>query len=779
MDFDWHWPNGQPVTNPHGPRLAYDIETNGLLPDVSTIHSLVIEDLDNGKVYSCAGDQGRDVEGYLSIDYGLELLASASVAFGHNVLGYDSPVLKHLKPDWVPPFQRDTLVLSKMIWPTDKLKDLDFPRWNAAKARGRPEDFPGQLIGAHKLEAWGYRLGKMKGEYSATVKKLSKEYTEHGDLTKVPEEYRVLATYDKSGRPILDPWLRWNKPMQDYCEQDVRVTVEFLRLCIKHLSGVASAAKGVSWSPMSVFTEHLMWVHCLEQEERGFGYDLKSGVKLASDLKNRQARLEKELKSVFGSWFQPTTKDVERGEKPAKSYSAALTQYEHKVTRRRFSEKTGKELKPYVGPPLNHFDKDAPFVKGTIIDFNPKSRRHLGDRLQAVFGWQPTEWVGKEEDQAKVDETTIKEMEESVLPQSVKEMILEYLVVSKTLGQLADGRKSWNDLCGPDGRIHGRVDPLGTVSHRGAHKDPNLGQVPSVTVKETKDATGSVIAKEVVLGWKGGFGAECRSLFRPGSARMPCQTGTDASGLELRLLGHYLHPYDDGAFATRVSTPGLDIHAENAKITGLSRAETKTTTYAFLYGAGNLKIGIGVGVPEEQIAQLSTASSAQSYVRFMKKVLKDKFVMPDKKTLALIARGSEVSKAFLNGITGLKDLKDAVTAEGQQFGFIIALDGRKLYIRKPHASLNQLLQGGGAIVCKMWALEVDAILQQDHHLKPDWDYGQMGWIHDELQFEHQDGLQEVIAAASSEGMRRVAEKLNFRGELATESKHGSNWMECH
>lgn len=775
VSFDWHYPKAAPK----GRRFAFDIETNGLLPDVNKLHSLVLIDLDSGVTTSCAWHRasGQNYDGHYSIEHGLKLLSEASLLIAHNGLSYDVPVLKHLVPGWdTKATIRDTLVLSKMLWPTDKLKDLDFPRWRGGK-------LPGNLIGAHKLEAWGYRLGQMKGEYSATVKEWSKKLTS-GEITEadVPSDLRVLLTTNDRGQLCLDPWLAWNKPMQDYCEQDVRVTVELFKLIESHLTGSSKAAHGIGWSPRSVALEHDVWLHCDDQQARGFGYDLEGGIKLAATLKNRQGELARKLIDVFGSWWQPLD-DPDTGTRPARDYSKAVIELPE-IRVEKVSEKTGKPLKPYIGPPKAHYTVDAPFVKIERVTFNPKSRRHLGDRLQAVFGWQPTEWVGKDEDQAKVDETTIREMENSVLPEDIKDMILEFLVVSKTLGQLADGRKSWNSLCGEDGRLHGRVDPLGTVSHRGAHKDPNLGQVPSVTVKETKDETGKVVASEPVYGHRGGFGAECRSLFLPGrktrlgAKGFPCQTGTDASGLELRLLGHYLYPYDDGAFATRVSTPGLDIHAENAKITGLTRAETKTTTYAFLYGAGNLKIGLGVGVKEDEIPALASSPAATNYVRWMKKLLKEKFVPLDQRTLALVARGGEVSKAFLEGITGLKDLKQAVTKEGEQYGFIHALDGRKLYIRKAHASLNQLLQGGGAIVCKMWMVETDLILQEQG-LKPDVDYGQMAWVHDELQFEHQDGLQAIIAEASKEAMRRVGQMLDFRGELTTDSKHGTNWKTCH
>lgn len=762
-EFDWFWPNGDRVVRRR--RFFYDIETNGLLDTVSLFHSLVLMDIDTREVISCC-----DQPGHVSIAEGVKLLQEAEMAVGHNVLGYDRRAIKILRPDYVPPFERDTLVLAKMIWPVDYLRELDFPRW-------RKGTLPGNLIGTQGLESWGYRMGRMKGEYSKTVKEWSKQYAQSGSLDGIPEEFHCLASTGKAGHKCLDPWLCWNKPMQDYCEQDVEVTAGLWDLIISHLTGKAKAAHGIPWSPQSVALEHRVWVHCMEEEERGIGFDKDEAIKVASKLKIRQEELTETLRKSFGEWWQPGSA-VEKGERPAIARSVARKDLPN-VTIRRFSPATGKELKPYVGPPKEHFSPDAPFVRITRMKFNPKSRRHLGDRLQAVFGWQPTEWVGKNEDQAKVDETTIKEMETSILPQDIKDLVLEYLVVSKFLGQLADGRLSWIDLCKEDGRIHGRVDPLGTITHRGAHKSPNKAQVPSVSFDEKKDENGKVVSKEIVWGFKGGFGAEARGLFRPGSPKMPRQTGTDASGLELRLLGHHLAKHDGGEYARMISTPGLDIHSHYSAITGLTRAETKTTTYAFLYGAGNLKIGIGVGVAEEDIDRLANSQAAKNYVRWMRKLMGDKFVMPDRRTLALVTRGGEVSRAFLEGIDGLKDLKKEITEQGEQYGFITGIDGRKLRTRKAHAALNTQLQGDGAIVCKMWMMETDRMLQEEHKLVPDKDYGQMAWVHDELQFEHQEGLDDIIAATSKEAMHRVAVTLNFRGELTTESKHGYNWRDCH
>ena len=747
-------------------RLAFDIETNGLMPDVSVCHSLCIRDLDTGESWSCHDHSGATPFEPWTVERGLKLLREADYLTGHNILSYDIPVLQHLYPWWSPKPSaviRDTLILAKMIWPVDKLKELDFPRW-------RKGELPGQLIGAHRLEAWGYRLGKQKGEYSATVKELSKEYAKTGDLSAVPEDYRVLATVDDKGKPCLDPWLAWNRPMQDYCEVDVEVTKALWDLVESHLSGTAKAARGVGWSEAPIQLEHDCWMHIEKQGERGYGFDKDGAVALAAQLKSRQRELEDQLVKVFGSWWHPLD-DPKVGKTAARDHSTKMTEFPD-ITVRKFSEKTGKELKPYVGPPLCHYTTDAPFVRMERITFNPKSRQHLGQGLQDKFGWVPKEFGGKDGDQAKVDETTIKAIPESVLPKATREVILEFLVVSKTLGQLADGKKAWIDLCGEDGRLHGRMDTLGTVSHRASHFDPNLGQVPSV--HKEKQADGS---ERPIEGWKGGFGLECRAQFRPGKTGWE-QTGVDASGLELRLLGHYLAPYDEGAFSRRVSTPGLDIHAENGKLTGLGRGATKTVTYAFLYGAGPLKIGLGVGVEEGEIELLANSPAARNYVGWLKRALRQKFVQPDANTLAHVVRGQEVSKKFLAGITGLKDLKKQITDEAMANSFIIAIDGRKLHIRKPHAAINQLLQGGGAVVCKMWLLEADAALQR-RGLVEDVDYGQMAWVHDELQFEHREGLHETIKEAAEEAMVITAERLGFHGSLTTEAKVGHNWRDCH
>lgn len=787
-EYDWHFP----LVVPRGRRFTCDTETDGLLDTLTVIHEMVLQDLDTGEILEFS-----DQPGYTPMHDGMALLSTAELIFMHNGIGFDYKALKKVYPLWETTAKIiDTMVLSKMLWQTEKLRELDFPRWRRSKAleeQGKEPTFPGALIGAHKLEAWGYRLGKMKGDFSAIVKGMSKQL-QAGTLEPTKEalgDYYPHICWDEKGKPFMDPWCAWSLPQHLYCIQDVEVTTEFVKLIMRHLQGTAKAAKGKGWSPRSVASEHRMWAFAEELKERGFGYNIRGGIQLAATLKNRKAELERTIQAGFGSWWEPLS-DVVHGECPKVARSVVyLVDGEPlpDVTTPRIG-KTGKPLAPYVGPPKAHYSPDAPFTKIERKSLNPGSLKQLGDRLIAVYGWQPSDWVGIKDDsgkgtQAKLDETVIKEMESSILPTALKDLLLEFMVVRKTLGQLSDGKKAWNELVDrEDHRLHGRLDPLGTVTFRCAHSNPNLGQVPGVSFDEKKDDSGTVISKDIIWGWKGGFGAECRTLFTPGirtklgAPGFKEQTGIDASGLQLRCLGHYLQPYDDGAFATRVSTPGLDIHAENGKLTDLTRKDTKTVTYAWLFGAGNLKIGAQLGVPEELIDHYADSPSAKSYVKFMQRVQGPDFVPLNRMAMAQVGRGSEVSKKFINGIEGLKDLKDTIKAEAEEYGFIMALDGRKVHIRKAHASLNSMLMSAEAIICKAWMLETERLLELEG-LRKDVDFEVLAFVHDEGQYGHREGLHEVIAAKGQQAMRNVEADLGFMCPLSTEAKLGHNWQECH
>jgi DNA polymerase elongation subunit (family B) len=157
--------------------LIFDIETNGLLHDVTHIHCLGIYDTETKQtlVYNDEGDTEP-------LTRGIQRLEDADLIVGHNIINYDLPVIRKLYP-WFTNTGRvlDTLVLSR-LYHADILKTDQTRKWNK---------MPLQLYGRHSLESYGYRLGEYKGDYGKTA-----------------------------------DWKEWSQEMQDYCLQDVNVTVK-------------------------------------------------------------------------------------------------------------------------------------------------------------------------------------------------------------------------------------------------------------------------------------------------------------------------------------------------------------------------------------------------------------------------------------------------------------------------------------------------------------------------------------------------------------------------
>lgn len=355
------------------------------------------------------------------------------------------------------------------------------------------------------------------------------------------------------------------------------------------------------------------------------------------------------------------------------------------ITTERYSEKTGRRLKDHVEV------------------FNPGSRQQIGKRLMAL-GWKPDDFTPS--GQPKIDETILSKLD---IPQA--KPIAEYLMLTKRLGQLSDGDNAWLKMV-KDGRIHGRVITNGAVTGRATHRNPNLAQVP---------ATGAP------------FGHECRELFIPSKGMV--MLGADVSGLELRMLGHYMSPWDKGKYAKEVVSG--DIHTTNQEAAGLpTRNDAKTFIYAFLYGAGDFKIGTIIN------------KGAQA--------------------------GKAIKAAFFKKVPALKALVDTVQNRAEGRGYLLGLDGRKLKIRSSHAALNTLLQSAGAIVCKVWMIEAHKLIKERAircH--------QLGWIHDELQFECHPDDADKLGATLVEAISIAGTKLKISVPLTGEYKIGESWADTH
>lgn len=309
-------------------------------------------------------------------------------------------------------------------------------------------------------------------------------------------------------------WDKWTEEMQKYCERDVLVTKKLYERIEQE--GYSQKARDL---------EHEFAQIIFEQEQRGVCFDVEKAKELEQELRAKQTALTKELKKAF---------------LPLK-----ITEI--------FVPKVNNQTRGYV--------KGVPFEKVRYEEFNPSSRQQIGERLIRKYGWKPKEKTPS--GLPKVDESVLNELD---YPEA--KLLSEYLLVSKLLGQLADGKNAWLKLVTPEGRIHGVVNTLGAVTRRCTHNRPNLAQVPSANSP---------------------YGEECRSLFIvPKGYKL---VGCDASGLELRCLAHYMN---DKNYTNEILNG--DIHTKNQEAAGLpTRNNAKTFIYGFLYGAGAEKIGSIIG----------------------------------------------------------------------------------------------------------------------------------------------------------------------------------------
>ena len=345
----------------------------------------------------------------------------------------------------------------------------------------------------------------------------------------------------------------------------------------------------------------------------------------------------------------------------------------------RVSEKTGKPLKPIIEP------------------FNPGSRKQIGERL-IEKGWKPEKFT--ENGQAIVDEGTLEGLD---FPEA--KAIAEYLLLQKRIAQI----KSWLDVVQPDGRVHGRVITNGAVTGRMTHHSPNMAQVPSC---------GSP------------YGEDCRDLWIVEKGYK--LVGIDASGLELRMLAHYMK---DDAYIYEV-TQG-DIHSANQKAAGLeTRAQAKTFIYAFLYGAGAAKIGKVVGAGAKE--------------------------------------GQKLIDSFLENTPKLRVLREKVARISKSEGSLPGLDGRRLHIRSDHAALNTLLQGAGAIVMKQALVILDERLS-----KLGIDYKFVANVHDEWQIEVEESDADLVGKLGVQAIESAGRVLEMRCPLSGEYRVGNSWKETH
>tara|TARA_R100000008_G_scaffold25858_1_gene13993 strand:- start:188 stop:844 length:657 start_codon:yes stop_codon:yes gene_type:complete len=216
--------------------------------------------------------------------------------------------------------------------------------------------------------------------------------------------------------------------------------------------------------------------------------------------------------------------------------------------------------------------------------------------------------------------------------------------------------------------------------------------------------------------------------------------GADLSGIELRMLAHYLARYDEGRYA-RVLVEG-DIHQENADKIGISRSQVKTVTYAFLYGAGDQRIGMAY----------------------------DKQLSDEQKRI----KGKEIREAYVAAIPGLKELLEAVHKASER-GYVLGLDHRRILCDSRHKSLNYLLQGSSAVLAKRWMVLAHENIRKIGLKTP----RQLAFVHDELQFEVHPKEVNDLKFTLELSATQAGERYKLRIPIAAEAKEGKTWAEVH
>ena len=360
-------------------------------------------------------------------------------------------------------------------------------------------------------------------------------------------------------------------------------------------------------------------------------------------------------------------------------------------------EKIEETFIPKVNNKARGYVKGVPFTKVKYKEFNLGSRQQIGERLMKL-GWKPKKKTDK--GHIIVDEKVLSEIKN--IPEA--KLINKFLLLQKRIAQVS----SWIEAIREDGRVHGKVITNGTVTGRMSHQSPNMAQIPAVYSP---------------------YGKECRALWIP--RKQFKLVGVDASGLELRMLAHYMN---DEEYINEVVNG--DIHTANQIAAGLeSRDKAKTFIYAFIYGAGSKKIGSIIGGSERD--------------------------------------GERVKEKFLRATPSLRSLREKVERVAQR-RWVKGIDGRKIIIRHPHAALNTLLQGAGAIVMK-YALTLLDEYVNNKQIKA----FPVVNVHDEFQYEVEEKRAEEFGKLAVQAIIDAGIKLKVRCPLNGEYKIGNNWSETH
>ena len=480
---------------------------------------------------------------------------------------------------------------------------------------------------------------------------------------------------------------KYSPEMDTYCQQDVRLGKKVAR-------AVWSRMKRMGFSELSCEIEHQIREVVDEQQYNGWYFDIPGAQSLVSQLRFEQSQLEPAIRELFPRRLVPVGTYRRRMRKDGGEFASFL----------RHSEQY----------PELRFHDDGTYSTMDFQEFNIGSPKQRVERLLEL-GWVPENFTPT--GFPKVDEEAlIAFAESSGRPES--KAIADWLVLQGRATMV----EGWlNNVNYDDHCMHGRIFTCGATTRRMIHTNPNTANIPK--------------AKKKVK-----YGIECRRLWQSRPDRR--EVGYDASGLEMRMFAEYLANEE----ATLLFTTG-DPHLLNTRNLGLADEMRDLTVkngfYAYLYGAGDPKLGVTLK-PELR------GSEQGRY-------------------------GKEARAILERGTPGLARLVASIQDEFRGTGGLLrTIDGGFVRCHSKSAALNYKLQSAGAIVMK-----VAAILARRHILRRGLDGFYVGNIHDEGQLDSAETDAEEVGKVCVQSISEAGLYLGFKVPLTGNYKVGFTWADTH
>lgn len=700
-------------------RVILDCEADSLKPTL--IHCIVCKDIDTGEIFKFRPNSPLGGHHDFKDEF-VKFAETVNLWIGHNIIGYDMPVINRLLGSELLKFEecRDTLILSRLFRP--------------APASIKPKGMYSRSHG-HSLEAWG--------------------------------------NYLKFPKTKFNDWSKFSEVMLNYCLQDVLVGEKiYEELWYKEKEG---------FSDECIKLEHNVAKMLWEQEQNGFFLDQKKVKSLEKETYNLLQEMDIRLQELFPPIFvliRNLPKKVKKDGTLGTVFKRILDAYQ-----------TNKNCKAEE-------KEDGSYDLYTKEVFNPKSSKHIAKRLLAV-GWVPK--VYTEKGNIKTDKVTLKEAILELLETRTELESLKCLSNYSILANRHQKAVKWQELAKEDGRVHGRVNPIGAGTHRCSHFDDNMANIASVTCgkspissfqsEEIKDLkkfdlfdNGTKIFLEkskdkieyALKGLEGTYGWDSRDCWTV-PTKEHCLVGADASGIQLRALAHYMN---DKKYIKALLES--DIHVVNQRAAGISnRPKAKTFIYAWLLGGGDEKIGSIVGITKEEYKELiSFAKQRKKWNRTLLEhfiySLRAKDRKADKKTVATIIKGFRTKEQFLDRTPALKRLKQKDIPKATKQGYLVGLDGRKLWIPSEHLAMSLYLQGFEAVIMKK-----AMVLYQEELKSKGIPFKQVAYVHDELQVECLKEYGDIVGQSIVRAIENAGKIYKSNCPLEAGYKVGKSWSETH